>query len=339
MKFSFLIPAYNSEKYISNCIHSILKQSCPDWECVIVDDGSTDGTGKLIDEFAAGDSRIKTLHKENEGVALARNAGSDLCTGDYILCVDSDDCIDKDLLKIVSEKMGGENSIDMICFGYKKIMGQSEETVVDAFQEGFYEEEKLNEIRNNFLFDERNREDNEGAMSYSMCTKLIRRDFFIRNKDLAAKRIRLGEDMLFVLRALMESRRILVLHDALYYYNLGIESSATHNYRKGDIANGYSVLQELMEMAGHNTCYLRQACHFIINYLWNQYIFCALRTQQYKEFRQEIGEETDKGLLFRTKAIHFNARHRMFDLKRSLISNNRLLIIYCFYKLKYCWMK
>lgn len=108
MMISVIMPAYNVKKYISRCIDSILNQSYKDFELIIIDDGSTDGTDKIIDEYALKDKRIIARHKANEGQAKARNLGLDLAKGDYICFIDSDDWIEQnyleELLKICTEQ-------------------------------------------------------------------------------------------------------------------------------------------------------------------------------------------------------------------------------------------
>ncbi|MCR2038470.1 glycosyltransferase [Adlercreutzia caecimuris] len=89
-KVSVVIPVYNCEKYIHEAIESVIAQSYLDWELIAVDDGSTDGSSEILDEFSC-DPRIHVIHQENGGVAAARNAGIELCSGRYIAFLDADD--------------------------------------------------------------------------------------------------------------------------------------------------------------------------------------------------------------------------------------------------------
>ena len=93
-KISVIIPAYNCEKYLEQCVRSVLAQIYQNLEIIIVNDGSTDTTGKIMEQLAQEDKRIKTLHKENTGVGETRNVGLSLATGDYICFIDSDDWMD-----------------------------------------------------------------------------------------------------------------------------------------------------------------------------------------------------------------------------------------------------
>ena len=93
-KVSIIVPVYNVEKYLPKCIESILNQTYTNLEVILIDDGSTDSSGKICDEYARRDGRIKVIHKENGGNSSARNAGLDCCTGDFLAFVDSDDIIE-----------------------------------------------------------------------------------------------------------------------------------------------------------------------------------------------------------------------------------------------------
>ena len=91
---SVIVPVYKTEKYLGECIQSILAQSYADFELILIDDGSPDHSGRICDRFAETDRRISVIHKENQGVSAARNDGLDLAKGKYICFVDSDDCVD-----------------------------------------------------------------------------------------------------------------------------------------------------------------------------------------------------------------------------------------------------
>ena len=98
-KISIIIPVYNVEKYLSKCLDSVINQIYKNLEIILIDDGSPDNCGKICDEYAKKDSRIKVIHKENGGVSSARNIGLDIATGDYIGFIDSDDYIELDMFE------------------------------------------------------------------------------------------------------------------------------------------------------------------------------------------------------------------------------------------------
>lgn len=99
MQFSVIVPVYNVEKYLDTCVQSILKQSFADYELILVDDGSTDRSGELCDEYGKKDSRVKVIHQDNGGLSCARNTGIKAAAGDYLIFIDSDDWIDSNALE------------------------------------------------------------------------------------------------------------------------------------------------------------------------------------------------------------------------------------------------
>ena len=98
---SVIVPVYNVEKYLNKCLDSIISQTYTNLEIILIDDGSTDNCGKICDEYASKDKRIKVIHKENAGVSSARNYGIQCATGDWIMFVDSDDWIEFDAINSI----------------------------------------------------------------------------------------------------------------------------------------------------------------------------------------------------------------------------------------------
>lgn len=119
MLFSIIVPVYNVEKYLNECVDSILSQTFQDFELILVDDGTKDNSGVICDEYAQKDARVKVIHQENAGQAVARNTGMDIAQGEYIIYIDSDDYIcDSAFLRKLAEKT--KNQTEVILYGYKK---------------------------------------------------------------------------------------------------------------------------------------------------------------------------------------------------------------------------
>ena len=117
---SIIIPIYNVEKYLRRCLDSVLNQTFSNWEAICVNDGSPDESYKILDEYAARDSRFKIMNKENGGLSDARNAGMAVATGDYILYLDSDDFIHPQTMEIAYFLAKRDNS-DIVSFTYDRI--------------------------------------------------------------------------------------------------------------------------------------------------------------------------------------------------------------------------
>ncbi|MDD6798686.1 MAG: glycosyltransferase [Clostridia bacterium] len=115
MKISVIVPIYNVENYLRECLDSVLAQTFSDWEMILVDDGSTDGSGKIADEYADLDERISVIHQENAGLSAARNTGIDAARGEYLYFLDSDDYILENALDIMYNS-ARKNHLDLVIF-------------------------------------------------------------------------------------------------------------------------------------------------------------------------------------------------------------------------------
>ena len=114
-KVSVIVPVYNADKYLHQCVDSILAQTFTNIEVLLIDDGSLDDSGKICDDYAQKDSRVRVLHKENGGVAAARQTGLDASTGDYIIQFDSDDYVESNIIELLVKKVMEEEADIVIC--------------------------------------------------------------------------------------------------------------------------------------------------------------------------------------------------------------------------------
>lgn len=125
---SVIVPIYNVDKYLNVCLDSIISQSYTNLEIILVDDGSKDNCSKICDEYASKDKRIKVIHKENGGLSSARNAGLDICKGEYIAFVDSDDCVLPDFIKQLHDLIIKHNVELSFCDYYR---GKTVSEIID----------------------------------------------------------------------------------------------------------------------------------------------------------------------------------------------------------------
>ena len=112
--FSIIVPCYKVTDFLPKCVESLMNQTYKDIEIILVDDGSPDNTGKLCDEYAKKDSRIKVVHKQNGGLVSARNAGYDVATGDWMMYVDGDDWLDADCCQVMLDAVAGKPDVDIV---------------------------------------------------------------------------------------------------------------------------------------------------------------------------------------------------------------------------------
>lgn len=117
---SILVPVYKVEPYLRKCLDSVVSQTYPNLEIILVDDGSPDRCGEICDEYAAKDPRVRVIHQKNAGIAVARNVALDMASGDYIMFVDSDDWLEKNACETVLAIAQAQQA-DMVCFGYNEV--------------------------------------------------------------------------------------------------------------------------------------------------------------------------------------------------------------------------
>lgn len=228
-KVSIIIPIYNSEAYLRDCVDSILAQSFREFELILVDDGSPDGCGTIIDEYAAGDDRIRAVHQKNGGPSSARNAGLDIATADYVYIPDSDDCMAPDLLEKAVSKM--EQGYDMVVFGFKIIPDPTEAEKKNLAYDVREETELvLNSDIERFEFIAgpfRRR-----SIRWEVWNRMFRRDIVEKwNIRFGDDRHVYAEDMYFTYFYMAHASRILLLPDKLYTYRRH-EGSGSTEYKK-----------------------------------------------------------------------------------------------------------
>ena len=219
MFFSFIVPVYNTSKYLNRCIESILCQKGADYEILLVDDGSTDNSGKLCDQYAKQYPEIvRVIHKQNEGSLLTRHKGIMCSHGDWIICVDSDDYISSHFLVTINEIILNNNP-DMILFHYAYFneIGNIISAKPVFSSDKVFELNQKEEVLEKRL---------TGTNLNSMCLKAIRRDIMDFTIDYANCGIRnLCDDAVEVLPLLTNAKRIVSTNKVLYYYRKGHEST------------------------------------------------------------------------------------------------------------------
>ena len=133
-KVSLIIPVYNTTDYLRRCLESAVSQTYANMEIICVDDGSTDGSEKIVDEFAAGDKRVIAIHQENRGESNARNSGLRIASGDYIGFMDCDDWIEPDMYESLVAALEAENA-DMAIAGFYQEFENIDRTCIEVKNE------------------------------------------------------------------------------------------------------------------------------------------------------------------------------------------------------------
>ena len=203
---SIIVPVYNVEEYLSRCIDSLINQTYQNLEIILVDDGSPDRCGAICDKYAAKDNRIKVIHKQNGGLADARNAGIGICTGEYVMFVDSDDWIELNACKVISDIIG-ETNADLVVFARNNVYDNGK--IIKSKTHG----SKLvssSECLKALVY----RIVNSGVFS-SSCNKCYSRDILDGLRFPVGK---LAEDQGFTYKAIHRANRIYISDQHLYNY-------------------------------------------------------------------------------------------------------------------------
>lgn len=206
-EISIIVPVYNVEKYFKNCIESILSQTFKDFELILVDDGSTDSSGNICDEYAKKDNRIKVIHQGNKGQASARNRGLDISRGKYIGFVDSDDTIHPRMYEILYDLIIKSNSDISFC-SYKYTFSTDRKDNININIKEINQISNIQAISN--LFDK-----NIGVKLVVPWNKLYNKELF---KNIRFETGRLHEDEFMAHRILYNCKKITYVDNELYYY-------------------------------------------------------------------------------------------------------------------------
>lgn len=213
MKLSIIIPAYNAEAYLPQCLDSILAQEHLGCEVIVVDDGSTDGTAALLERYPD----VKVVHQENRGMSTARNRGLDEARGEYILFVDSDDLLTDGALETLVAELSGE---DIIAFNAKKLHDATgEQTYHPTIREP--------ETTDGWTYFCRHRLESTDIHFVCIWQRTYRRQFLIDNNLRFADGILRAEDDLFTTQVMLAAKTLRTITPCLYIYRIRANSITT----------------------------------------------------------------------------------------------------------------
>lgn len=207
---SIIVPIYNVERYLNKCIDSIISQTYKNIEIILVDDGSPDNCGKICDEYAKKDNRIKVIHKENGGVSSARNVGIEISNGEWIVFVDADDWIEIEYCKRMLD-IAIQRKADVVLCGYNRVVGSKKEKINSSGDnEEFDSIQYLNKILN-------------PQTAFGFChMKIIKK--IVMNNIQFNEDLNVGEDALFNIMTSKNITKVIINKEALYNYRINMNS-------------------------------------------------------------------------------------------------------------------
>lgn len=262
-ELSIIVPVYNNRKYLKKCIDSIVKQVYRNIEIILVDDGSTDGSAEICNEYRKTDARIRVIHQENTGCMQARWRGLQNSTGEYIGFVDSDDWIDsymyQELMSVAKNK-----ECDIVSMGYTTVSEESRIEIDDATLFGYYERGvNLDIFFSNMIHD--SKEGKRGAQP-SLCTKVIKRKLLLRVFERKKENFTMGEDAAIFYPCCLEMKNIYIMKAYKYFYRIHSESMCRNMTINtfGDLCSFYQYMKKYFLKYDDQYCFLEQ----LKNYIW-----------------------------------------------------------------------
>lgn len=244
---SIIVPVYNVEKYLNQCVDSLLAQTYKDFEIILVDDGSTDSSGVVCDNYEKNNPNIRVIHKENQGLGLARNTGLQHASGEYVTFIDSDDYANEHLLEDLYKGII-EEDVDVCIGGFKKITDSGNVLYEEKYDVQYFNQNKrTNDAFIRMLGSSPNKHD---SIRMSVWNVLYKLSIIKANNILfPSERELISEDIIFDFYYYQYVRKCKLLNNSNYYYRTNPES-LTMSYKKDRFAKTlilYNHLVKLME--------------------------------------------------------------------------------------------
>ena len=274
MLFSIIIPVYNVEKYLFDCLDSVRNQTFADWEAICVDDGSTDDSAIVLEAYAAKDARFKIVGQPNGGLSAARNTGLSQASGDYVLFLDSDDWLERNALEVLSQNLFDE---DMLCFSGRRYFED---------EQAFKKPDRLK------------RQTYSTGMGYYNDNALQARDFafvcvvlraykrtFLLERDLWFKEGIYHEDNLFTPKACFYAEQVSQIEDSLYNYRVR-QSSITTTANEKRLRDMLAIANELAAFFIPRRGFDKTVVYRAITHHY-QVVFVNASTESRQEFKNQ----------------------------------------------------
>lgn len=278
---SIIVPVYNVERFVKACIDSILNQTLTDFELILVDDGSTDSSPSICDEYAKKDSRIKVIHKANGGVSSARNMGLDVAQSEYVALLDSDDYVAPEMYETMVNHML-EGKYDLVVCGYDYV--DEDGTVLRAYKCSDDDVLSKEQFVYEFL-------KIVPTVRFGTCNKLFKKDLI---GDLRYDtNLKSGEDGEFLFRYIKNmSKDTLFVHQP-FYKNRERQGSATHGGLSGDALVGGIKMHKRMtnEIKKLYPSLYHHAYAFYIDILLRAYKLSSDNAQFHKDVMKILNSE------------------------------------------------
>ncbi|WP_294066082.1 glycosyltransferase family 2 protein [uncultured Fusobacterium sp.] len=305
-KFSIIIPCYNIEKYISKTLKNVLAQTFQNFEIILINDGSEDNTGKILDSYSNKDNRIRVIHKENEGVSEARNVGIKNAKGEYIYFLDGDDLIENTFLERANEVLKN-NKIEIFSFGFNMIFENGK--IKRKYSSEKYDNKIIRSKKFLSLFFNK-------KVGQNMCSFIVKKDI-IENKIFFTKGLERGEDLEFQIKMLL--RDVNLFYDKTPFFKyVSRNGSVVQSKVKLNIFNFLEVLEKFRkEIKDEN---LKKD----LEYFFITYYFYTIKEMAIKGYT----EETYNQAILILKKYEYILNKLKFNFSMNYLKMKILIIVY-----------
>lgn len=283
-KLSVVVPVYNTETYLCQCIESILNQTYADIELILVNDGSTDSSGKICSVYGERDRRVKVLHKKNEGPIKARFSGAGQATGNYITFVDSDDWIEPNTYERMMKHMGQS---DVVIAGVYRYFSEDRiKTDMPMLEEGFYDRKAVEDGILPYMLWSNKR--NTWELDPSLCTKIFNKALLADYLENACKLgVHFGDDSAVIFPFMLRADSAVIVHECFYFHRQRSQGAVPSYFRDDSFFEKIFVLYEYLKSEFSRSAYWEalssQLEHFYINAV-------QLKQQSFLDYK-EVAED------------------------------------------------
>lgn len=267
---SIIVPVYNAKEYLKRCVDSLIAQAYTSKEIILVNDGSTDGSEKICNDYSEQYSTVQVVHKENGGLMSAWMTGVKASKGKYLCFVDSDDWIENNMLQEMSKYLTGIHAEIIVCNYTIDIEGEKPIPQNNILSPGIYENIILKEEIFPQLLGNETR-----LVSFSRCMKLVSRELYEDNMKFCNPQIRMGEDVNIMFPVLLDAERLVIMKDAYFYHYYFNYNSMVHKY-DAELYYNIRKLYQVIKNVATEKCRQSELCAIMQQRADMEYIYLLM---------------------------------------------------------------
>lgn len=321
IKVSVIVPIYNVERYLNECLDSIINQTYKNLEIILVNDGSTDKSGEIAKEYAKKDNRIKLVTKKNAGLGYARNTGLEHVTGKYVYFIDSDDYVAEDALETAVKELENSNA-DLSIFGYKTVSETNKEIeshVAKIEQTEFVGKDICEKLLPELIYSDRDTTD----INLSVCCMVLKTEMIEKaNWKFTSERDIISEDVCSFLELVKYLNKVIIIKQDFYRYRVSL-NSLTHKYDEERI----DKIEKFYDYCVKRSKELKFNEQVILNFKKRYMAYIIAYFKQIERLQ----------ITSKEKVKIFNKMLRKYNIKNKIIYDDTNLskkVLYFFIKLK-----